>query len=109
MYAVLRQGSHQYRVSPGDVIQIEKIEAEKGQEVELEDVLMINSADGVELGEPRVTGAAVKAKVLRQDRGKKVLIYKFKRRKGYEKRQGHRQYFTELQILSISRDGRELD
>ncbi len=109
MYAVLRQGSHQYRVSPGDVIQIEKIDAEKGQEVELEDILLLNSADGVEIGEPRIPGAAVKARVLRQDRGKKILVYKFKRRKGYEKRKGHRQDFTELKVLSVSRDGRELD
>ena len=108
MYAVLRQGGHQYRVAPGDIIQIEKIDAEKGAEVTLEDVLAVSSGDKLELGEPRIGGAAVKAKVLRQGLGKKIDVYKFKRRKGYEKRYGHRQPFTEIKILSVSRDGRDL-
>lgn len=108
MYAVIRQGSRQYRVSPGDVIQIEKIEAGKGEEVELEDVLLLKSGENLEIGEPRVVGASVKARILRQDRAKKVLVYKFKRRKGQENRYGHRQPFTELKVLSISQNGKEL-
>ena len=108
MYAVLRQGSRQYRVQPGDVIQVEKIEADKGEEVVLEDVLAVNNGEGIEVGEPRLNGAAVKAQVLRQDRGKKVVVFKFKRRKGYARKKGHRQHFTELKILSVSKDGKEL-
>ncbi len=108
MYVILRQGGHQYRVSPGDVIQVEKIEVEKGETIELEDVLLIGTDSGVEIGEPRVTGASVKAKVLRQDKAKKIDVYKFKRRKGYERRLGHRQPFTEIKILGIAHNGRDL-
>lgn len=108
MYAVIRQGGHQYRVAPGDVIQIEKIDAEDGAEVALEDVLLLQSGAGIEIGEPRIGSAVVKAKVVRAGKGPKVIGYKFKRRKGYSKRWGHRQPFIELRILSISKDGREL-
>lgn len=108
MYAVLKQGGHQYKVSPGDVIQIEKIEAEKGQDVELEEVLLLRSGDKLEIGEPRVVGASVRAKVLRQDKSPKIEVYKFKRRKGFERRYGHRQPFTELKITAILRNGQAL-
>ncbi len=108
MYAVIKQGGHQYKVSPGDVIQVEKIEAEAGQEVSFEEVLLVNSEGGLEIGEPRVTGAAVSVKVLRQGKGRKVKVYKFKRRKGYERRYGHRQPFTEVRVLSVNKDGSEL-
>ncbi len=108
MYAIVRQGSHQYRVAPGDVIQIEKIDAEKGQEVQLDDVLMLSDGEMTEIGSPRIDNAAVKAKVLRNDRGPKIIVFKFKRRKGYMKRQGHRQSFTELKITGFVKDGQEL-
>lgn len=108
MYAVLRQGSHQYRVTPGDVIQIEKIKAESGEEILLEDILLLSNGEDLTLGEPRVNGAAIKAKVIRQDKAKKIDVYKFKRRKGYEKRYGHRQPFTEIRILGFSKDGKDL-
>lgn len=108
MYAILRQGGRQYRVSPQDVIQIEKVDAEQGAELDLEDVLMISNGDDLQIGSPRVNDAKVTAKVLRQGRGKKVIVYKFKRRKGYEKRQGHRQDFTEVQITGIYKDGQAL-
>lgn len=108
MYAVIRQGGHQYRVAPGDVIQVEKIEVTDGEELSIEDVLLLQSEAGVEIGEPRVAGAVVKATVLRQGKGKKIRGYKFKRRKGYERRYGHRQPFVELKISAISKDGSDL-
>lgn len=107
MYAILKQGGHQYRVKTGDVIQIEKIEVEPSEEIELEDILMLSGEQGVNLGEPRVSGAAIKAKVIRQDRSRKVNVYKFKRRKGYERRYGHRQPFTEIRITAITKDGKD--
>ncbi len=109
MYAVIRQGSHQYRVAPGDIIQIEKVDAEKGDAIVLDDVLMLSTGgDSIEFGEPRLGNVEVKARVLRQARGPKVIVYKFKRRKGYERRQGHRQSFTEVQITGVLRDGSEV-
>ncbi len=108
MFAVLRQGGHQYRVSAGDIIQIEKIDAEKGQTLELDDVLAIGEGESLEIGEPRVAGAIVSATVIREGRGKKIRGYKFKRRKGYQRRYGHRQPFVEIKINSISKDGKEL-
>jgi large subunit ribosomal protein L21 len=113
MYAVIRQGSHQYRVAPGDTIQIEKIEAEKGQIIEIEDVLLVANSEGqVEIGEPRVSGAVVKAKVtflgIGENRGPKVDIYKFKRRKAFEKRAGHRQPYTQILITAVEKNGQPL-
>ncbi len=105
MYAVIKQGGHQYKIAPGDVIQIEKVVAEKGEELLLENVLLIKNGEKLELGEPRVTGATVKAKVLRQDRSPKVDVYKFRRRKGSDRRSGHRQPFTEIQITAITKNG----
>lgn len=108
MYAVLRQGSHQYRVAPGDVIQIEKIDGEKGDVVKFDDVLLVQSEGGLSLGEPRVNGVSVTAKVIRQDKSAKVNIYKMRRRKGFSRRHGHRQPFTEVAITSIDKDGKAL-
>lgn len=108
MYAIVRQGNHQYRVQPGDVIQIEKIAAEKGDEVELGEVLLVHDGQKLEFGSPVVSDTAVKAKVLRNGRGKKIVVYKFKRRKGYSKKQGHRQSFTEVKITGVVRNGKEL-
>lgn len=107
MYAVLRQGSHQYKVKPGDTIQVEKIET-SDEEIALEDVLVVNDGGSLTIGEPRVANAVVKARVLREGKGRKITVYKFKRRKGYSRKLGHRQPFTELRILSIEVDGRAL-
>lgn len=108
MYAVIRQGGHQYRVTTGDVIQLEKIEVEAGQEVSLEDVLALSSGETLEVGEPRVAGAVVKAKVVRQGKSPKVDVYKFRRRKSYDKRYGHRQPFTEVRIIAVEKNGTAL-
>jgi large subunit ribosomal protein L21 len=104
-YAILRQGGHQYRVAPGDIIQIEKLDAEKGQELELEDVLALHDGAKLEFGAPRVADAQVKARVLRNGRGRKIVVFKMKKRKGYHRKQGHRQDFTEIMVTGITRNG----
>jgi len=102
MYAVIQTGGKQYRVSEGDVLRVEKIGAEEGAEMELDKVLMIADGDNVKVGAPYVEGGKVSATVRSHGRGKKVKIVKFRRRKQYLKRQGHRQSYTELQITGIS-------
>ena len=101
MYAVVRTGGKQYRVSTGDQLRIEKIPGEVGQEVRFEDILMIGGSGDVKIGTPQVSGAAVTGKILEQDRAKKVLVFKKKRRKGYQKIQGHRQAYTRVEITGI--------
>lgn len=108
MYAILRQGSHQYRVSPGDVIQVEKLDVEKGSQLDLDNVLLIGRGQEVEVGQPIVANAAVRAQVVRNGKSRKVIVFKFKRRKGFKKKYGHRQPFTELRITGILKDGQEL-
>ena len=102
MYAVIKTGGKQYRVNTGDKIQVEKLEAESGAELVLDQVLMIGDGDQVTIGKPLVGGAAVRATVLEQGKGEKVRIFKMRRRKHYRKTQGHRQAFTSLRIDSIS-------
>ena len=102
MYAVIQTGGKQYRVSEGDILRVEKLGAEEGAEMELGKVLMIADGDSVKVGAPYVEGGKVSATVRSHGRGKKVKIVKFRRRKQYLKRQGHRQSYTELQITGIS-------
>ena len=102
MYAVIKTGGKQYRVAEGDVILVEKLDAETGSSVELDDVLMVGNADDTKVGTPFVSGSKVTATVKDQVRGKKVEIIKFRRRKHHQKRTGHRQYHTVLEINSIS-------
>lgn len=101
MYAVVKTGGKQYRVKAGEKIRIEQIPAEVGQEIVLDQVLLLGAGDGVTMGTPFIAGAAVKAKVLAQGRGEKVHIFKMRRRKHYRKSQGHRQNYTEIEILGI--------
>ena len=101
MYAVFSTGGKQYRASAGDIIKVEKLEAEKGATVELDQVLMIGEGADVSVGTPYVEGGKVLAKVVDHGRGDKVKIIKFKRRKHHMKTQGHRQYFTALEITDI--------
>jgi large subunit ribosomal protein L21 len=103
MYAVVKTGGKQYKVAPGEKLKIERIPADVGAEVTLDQVLMIvDEGDSVRLGQPIVAGAAVKATVVSQGRGEKVKIFKMRRRKHYQKHQGHRQNYTELRIDSIA-------
>ena len=102
MYAVIQTGGKQYRVSEGDTLKVEKLAAEAGADIELDQVLMVADGDAVTVGRPYVPGCKVTATVKAHGRGDKVRIIKFRRRKHHLKRQGHRQWFTELQITGIS-------
>ena len=102
MYAVIRTGGKQYRVSAGQSVRVEKLDAETGAEVVLSDVLLIGQGDDVTIGAPLVSGAAVKATVVSHGKGEKIRIFKMRRRKHYRKTQGHRQAYTEIRIDSIA-------
>ena len=101
MYAVIKSGGKQYRVSPGDVIQVEKLETPEGQNVDLDQVLMVSDDQGVRVGNPMLSGATVTAKVKSHGRGDKILVFKMRRRKHYRKTTGHRQSYTEIEITAI--------
>ena len=105
MYAVVRTGGKQYRVSEGDDIRIEKIPGTVGEEVTFEDVLMIGGTDEVQIGKPVLSGATVAGRILEQDRHRKVIVFKFKRRKGYHRKIGHRQKMLEVLVRSIETGG----
>ena len=102
MYAIVRTGGKQYRVSAGEKVRVETIEAEVGAEVVLDQVLMVGDGGKVSVGKPLIAGAAVKATVVGHGRGDKVRIFKHRRRKHYKKQAGHRQNYTEIQISGIS-------
>jgi large subunit ribosomal protein L21 len=101
MYAVVKTGGKQYRVSEGDTIRVERLDGEVGAKVELSEVLAIGSGADMTVGTPVVEGARVLAEIVEQGKDKKVLIFKKKRRKGYTKKQGHRQLFTGIKIEEI--------
>lgn len=101
MYAVFSTGGKQYRASTGDVITVEKLEAEKGSSIELGEVLLVGEGKDIQVGAPFLEGGKVTARVVEHGRGDKIRIIKFKRRKHHMKTQGHRQYFTTLEITGI--------
>ncbi len=101
MYAVIETGGKQYRVNVGDVIRVEKLEAQAGDNVSLSQVLMVNNNGEVRVGSPVLPGASVTAKVRAHGRGDKVHIFKMRRRKNYRRNQGHRQDYTEIEITAI--------
>jgi large subunit ribosomal protein L21 len=101
MYAVIQTGGKQYRVAEGDTLKVEKIAADAGASVDIDKVLMVADGEDVKVGKPYVEGGTVTATVKAHGRGKKITIVKFRRRKQYLKRQGHRQWFTELEITGI--------
>ena len=102
MYAVIKTGGKQYRVVPGEKLKVEQIPADIGSEIVLDQVLLVGDGDAIKVGQPLVAGASVVTKVLSHGRGVKVKIFKMRRRKHYQKHQGHRQNFTELSIESIN-------
>jgi len=104
MYAVVKLQGFQYKVSPGDRLEVPRGPWEVGQELELSDVLLVSDESGVSVGTPTVPGAKVKASVVRHFRGPKVLVGKFKRREDYRRLKGHRDDLTELEILGIERE-----
>ena len=101
MYAVVKTGGKQYKVAPGEKLKVEQIPADVGAEVILDQVLMVGEGESVRLGQPVVSGATVKATVVAHGRGEKIRIFKMRRRKHYQKHQGHRQNYTEIQIDAI--------
>ena len=103
MFAVFQSGGKQHRVAEGDVVKLELLSAEPGDEVVFDKVLMVANGDDVNVGAPYVDGGQVKAEVVRNERDKKIRVLKFKRRKDYMRRQGHRQWFTEVKITSIGK------
>lgn len=100
-YAVFKTGGKQYRVQEGDVIDVEKLDLEVGADASFEEVLLVNTGSATKVGTPVVEGAAVKAEVIEQFRGKKGVAFKFKRRKGYHKTKGYRRHLTKLKITNI--------
>lgn len=101
MYAVIQTGGKQYKVSPGDMIRVEKLSANKGDIVEIKDVYMVADGEKVSIGRPVLSSAKVIAEVLGNGRGEKLLVFKHKRRKNYRKTIGHRQDYTALRIKDI--------
>jgi large subunit ribosomal protein L21 len=101
MYAVFKTGGKQYRATTGDIIKVEKIEAEKGSTVELDQVLMVGEGEDIKIGAPFLEGGKVTATVVDHGRLKKIKIIKFRRRKHHRKQMGHRQYFTQIEITGI--------
>lgn len=102
MYAVIKTGGKQYKLAQGDVVRVEKLDAEEGASVELDKVLMIADGDSINVGTPYVDGSKVSATVKSHGRAKKVEIMKFRRRKHHQKKTGHRQYYTEIEVTGIS-------
>jgi len=102
MYAVIKTGGKQYRVASGEKLKIEHLTGDVGSEIVLDQVLMVADGENVALGTPLISGASVKAKIVSHGRGDKVHIFKMRRRKHYRKSQGHRQNYTEIEILGIA-------
>ena len=101
MYAIIATGGKQYKVAEGDVIKVEKLDVEDGATVTFDQVLVVSN-DGMKIGNPTVEGATVTAKVIETAKARKVIVYKYKRKSGYHKKNGHRQYFTKVQIEKIN-------
>ena len=102
MYAIIKTGGKQYRVSPGQTLRVEKLDGSIGDSIELNDVLLVGGEGETRIGQPLVDGAKVNAEIVEQGRAKKIIVFKKKRRKGYHKKQGHRQAFTEVRITGIN-------
>ena len=102
MFAVFKSGGKQHRVSEGEVVRLERLDAEPGASVEFDEVLLIAEGDNVNVGAPFVTGGKVTAEVVAHDRGDKIRIVKFRRRKHYMRRAGHKQWYTDVRITGIS-------
>ena len=101
MYAVIKTGGKQYRVAPGQTIRVEKLDGNIGDEVALKDVLLVSDGDQIKVGQPMLSEAEVKATIVEQHRARKIIVFKKKRRKGYRRTKGHRQYYTAIRVQEI--------
>ena len=101
MYAVVKTGGRQYRVEPGETIDVERLPGEVGDTVDLSDILMVGNGNDVTIGTPTLTEAHVKAEIIAHKRGDKIIVFKSKRRKNYRRKNGHRQSLTSLKIIDI--------
>ena len=101
MLAVIKTGGKQYKVSPGDKIKVEKLDKKEGSEISFKEVLLVEKNKKLYLGTPLVKEAKVTAKILKQGKGKKIIVFKYKPKTRYKKKQGHRQLFTEVEIIKI--------
>jgi len=101
MYAVVRTGGKQYRVGAGDFIDVEKLPHDVGEQIELDEVLLVANGSAAQIGKPLVEGARVKATVTRQAKGRKVIVFKYRPSKRYRRKKGHRQHYTRLRIDEI--------
>ena len=106
MYAVFRSGGKQYRASKGEVLKLEKLDADEGASVNFDEVLLVGEGSNIKVGSPLLAGSSVSAKVLRQGKSKKVSVVKFRRRQNYLRQHTHRQFFTEVEITSITGAGK---
>lgn len=102
MYAIIETGGKQYKVNEGDVIFVEKLDCQEGDAITFDKVIAVGKEDGMTIGTPVVEGATVSAKSLKQGKAKKVIVYKMKPKKGYRRKQGHRQPYTKVQIEKIN-------
>lgn len=107
MYAVIRTGGKQYRVTPGDVIEVEKLSGEAGEIIQISEVLMLGGEGAAQIGAPVVSGASIAAEIIEQKRGTKIIVFKKKRRKNYRRKKGHRQHLTALRITEILTGGKQ--
>ncbi len=104
MYAIIQTGGKQYKVSPGDEIKVEKINEDPGTEITLDKILAISTDEGLEVGRPYLENKKVKAKVMRHGKNKKIIVFKFKRRKNYKRKKGHRQLYSIIKIEEIEKE-----
>lgn len=102
MYAIIESGGKQYRVTPGDVVRLEKIKGDPGQDINLDRVLALGGEGDLKVGQPTIDGASVEATIVEQRRDKKIIVFKKKRRKMYRRKQGHRQPYTAVKIKAIN-------
>jgi large subunit ribosomal protein L21 len=102
MFAVIKSGIQQFKVTAGEVINVEKIEGKPGDSIKIDTVLMVNNGKDIQIGTPELKGAFVTGEIIEQGRGQKIIVFKHKRRKNHRKKRGHRQYFTRLKITEIN-------
>jgi large subunit ribosomal protein L21 len=102
MYAVIETGGKQYRVQEGDIIYVEKLNGNEGEEVKFDKVLLVSKEGNIEVGRPYLDGASVVGKIVEQGKGRKIIVFKYKSKKDYRKKQGHRQPYTKIEIQKIN-------